>query len=196
MNRGESFHLACRLNPLPYAEVANDPCNAQTGNQVPIQRANVINTGGNSQHSSPGAHTNKTNCISFLSMLELRSLVPSVTTMYFFKRGKSGKSGVKKNTRGWIFGTQGRLRTWPNKKALTPRTQWQERWCSHGDWWSYSPSEMPYRNLEWKKDKNTFNPVKKSKLSLKVSKLHTGKRNNATTETEEWNGGGAFARFS
>lgn len=131
-----------------------------------------------------------------LCSLELRSLVSSVTTMHFFKRGKSGKSGVKKNTWGWIFGTQGRLRTWPNKKALTPRTQWQERWCSHGDWWSYSPSEMPYRNLEWKKDKNTFNPVKKSKLSLKVSKLHTGKRNNATTETEEWNGGGAFARFS
>lgn len=54
-----------------------------------------------------------------------------------------------------------------NKKTLTPRTQWQEKWRSHGDWWNYSPSEMPYRNLEWRIDKKTFNPVKKSKLSLR-----------------------------
>lgn len=41
-------HLASRLDSLPDAEVANDPSNGQTGNQVPIQRANVINTRGNS----------------------------------------------------------------------------------------------------------------------------------------------------
>ena len=50
---------------------------------------------------------------------------------------------------------------------LTPRTQWQERWRSHGDWLSYSPSEMPYRNLEWRINKRTFNRVKKSRLSLR-----------------------------
>lgn len=51
------------------------------------------------------------------------------------------------------------------KTELTPKTQWQERWCSHGDWWSYFPFEMPYRNLEWRTDKRTFTAAKKSKLS-------------------------------
>lgn len=53
----ERFHLASRLYSLPNAEVADDPCNGQTDNQISIQRANVINTWGNSQHSSPGTHT-------------------------------------------------------------------------------------------------------------------------------------------
>lgn len=40
----ERFHLASRLDSLPDAEVADDPCDGQTENQVPIQRANVVNT--------------------------------------------------------------------------------------------------------------------------------------------------------
>ena len=51
------FHLASGLDSLPDAEVADDPGNGQTDNQVPVQGPNVINTWGNSQDSAPGAHT-------------------------------------------------------------------------------------------------------------------------------------------
>lgn len=54
------------------------------------------------------------------------------------------------------------------RKALTPRTQWWERWRSHGDWWNYSPAEMLYKNLEWSRGaKNTFSLAKDSGHSLR-----------------------------
>jgi len=42
------------------------------------------------------------------------------------------------------------------------------------------------RILNERKDRETFNPVKKIRAFSEVSKLHTGERNNATTEAEEW----------
>lgn len=40
----ERIHLAGRLDSFPDAEVADDPGNGQTDHQVPVQRANVMNT--------------------------------------------------------------------------------------------------------------------------------------------------------
>lgn len=52
------------------------------------------------------------------------------------------------------------------RKALTPRTQWWERWRSHGDWGNYSPAEMLCMNLEWSRgEKKTFSLTKDSGLS-------------------------------
>lgn len=54
------------------------------------------------------------------------------------------------------------------RKALTPRTQWWERWHSHGDGWNYSPAELLYKNLEWSRGGNrTFSLAKDSGLSLR-----------------------------
>lgn len=47
------FYLASGLHSLPDAEIADDPGSGQTDNQVPVQRADVMNTRGNSQDSAP-----------------------------------------------------------------------------------------------------------------------------------------------
>lgn len=142
------FYLACGFDSLPHAEVTKYPCKGKTESQIPVQRTNVINTWGNSQHSAPGGNTyerdnNNNNHNSFWT-----SIKSWFNSFFFFLVCRA------------IWGHR------QTKRALTPRTQWQARWHSHGDWWSYSPSEMAYRNLEWTTDKKTFNPVKKSKLSL------------------------------
>lgn len=75
---------------------------------------------------------------------------------YMKKTGKQG--GIKS-----CSSTSSTLR-----KALTPRTQWWERWHSHGDWWNYSTAEPLYKNLEWKRGKKTFSLTKDSGLSLRL----------------------------
>lgn len=44
---------------------------------------------------------------------------------------------------------------------------------------------MPYRNLEWRKDKKDIQSGEEIQAFFEVSKLHTGKWNDAITEAEK-----------
>lgn len=97
----------------------------------------------------------------------------------------------------WISWLEQHLeKTATTKKVLTPKIQWQKRWRSHGDWWSYSPSEIPYRNLEWRIDKKDIQCHEEIQAFTQVSKLHSDERSNVPTETEEWSGAGTFTSLT
>lgn len=71
------------------------------------------------------------------------------------------------------------------RKALTPRTQWWERWHSHGDWWNYSTAEPLYKNLEWKRGKKNFQSHKGFWAFSAISKSHEAKWKDALTESKK-----------
>lgn len=51
---GRPPHLACGLDALPDAEIADDPGEQEAQGQLPAQGAQVVDTRGDAQNSSPG----------------------------------------------------------------------------------------------------------------------------------------------
>lgn len=50
----QKANLSCGLNTLPNAEVANDPGQDETQDQLPPQAAHLLNTTGDFQNTAPG----------------------------------------------------------------------------------------------------------------------------------------------
>lgn len=53
-------HLSCGFGSLPDAEVAYDPGDEETQGQVPVQRTQLVDAGGDPEHSSPALRRERT----------------------------------------------------------------------------------------------------------------------------------------